>query len=342
MDCLLQNYWLVEFFLGLIFLVALYFLSKKAIKVAERGFRKKIPIEKEKWKKIFFPALKVIFISIAVYYAMSRISICLGLRQTVQSVKPIRDCLIVLSFSWMAYRFKQSFVQSVSVARGQALSKVLSITLVLVTSLIILSIFHVDIVPLLAFGGIGAAVLGFAAKDVMSSFFCGMMLAATRSFTVGDMILIPERNLEGVIEDMGWNVTLVRNKDRCAVYVPNTLFSQLLIINLSQRTGRRILETFYLRHVDFDKLFSIISDVKDFLNHYSAIDHKVPVLVFMSATGKYSVDFSIDVYTTATSLSDYVAIKEEVLKQISSVILKKGAQPAHPIVLSEAPKDVLS
>ncbi|MES2199718.1 MAG: mechanosensitive ion channel domain-containing protein [Chlamydiota bacterium] len=339
MDCLLQYYWLVEFFLGIIFLAALYFLSKKAIKIAEKGFRKKVAIEKEKWKKIFFPAVKIIFISITVYYVLSRISICLGARQTVQSIKPIRDCLIVLSFAWMAYRFKQNFIQSISVARGQALSKMLSITLVLVTSLIILSIFHVDIVPLLAFGGIGAAVLGFAAKDVMSSFFCGMMLAATRSFTVGDLILIPERNLEGVIEEMGWNVTLVRNKDRCAVYVPNTLFSQLLIINLSQRTGRRILETFYLRHMDFDKLFPIISDVREFLIHYSSIDHNVPVLVFMSAAGKYSVDFSIDVYTTATSLSDYVVIKEEVLKHISSVILKKGAHPAHPIVLSEAPRE---
>ena len=151
------------------------------------------------------------------------------------------------------------------------------------------------------------------------------------------MILIPEKQLEGTIEEMGWNVTLVRNKDRCAVYVPNTLFSQLLVINLSHRTGRRILETFYLWHSDFDKLFPIITDVKDFLTRYSAIDQNVPVLVFMSAIGKYSTDFSIDVYTTATSLADYVAIKEEVLKQISLVILKRGAQPAHPIVLSETP-----
>ena len=339
MDCLVQYSWLVEFLVGIIFLIALYFLSKKAIKVAEKGFRRKIAIEKEKWKKIFFPALKIVFISIAIYYALSRISMCFGMKQAVQSIKPIRDCLIVLSFTWMAYKFKQSFIQSISIAKGQALSKMLSITLVLVTSLIILSIFQVDIVPLLAFGGIGAAVLGFAAKDVMSSFFCGMMLAATRSFTVGDMILIPERNLEGVIEEMGWNVTLVRNKDRCAVYVPNTLFSQLVIIYLSQRRGREILETFYLRHADFDKFFSITTEVREFLTCYSAIDHSVPVLVFMSATGKYSVDFSIDIYTTAISLSDYVVIKEEVLKQISSVILRKGAKLAHPIVLSEVPKD---
>ncbi|MBS0627475.1 MAG: mechanosensitive ion channel [Verrucomicrobia bacterium] len=339
MDCLLQYHWFVEFFLGIVFLIVLYFLSKKAIRVAERGFRRKISIEKEKWKKIFFPAIKIIFLSVFAYYIANKIAACFSMTQVVQNFKPIRDTLIILSFAWMAYRAKQIFVQNISISRGQALSKILSIALILVTSLIILGIFHVDVVPLLAFGGIGAAVLGLAAKDVMSSFFGGIMLAVTRPFTVGDLILIPERNLEGTIEEMGWNVTLIRNKDRCAVYLPNTLFSQLLVINLSQRTGRRILETFHLRHEDFDKLFPIMSEVRELLLKYSAIDQQVPVLVYMSATGKYSIEFSIDIYTLVTALADYVVVKEEVLKQIASVILKNGARLAQPIILSEAPKE---
>jgi len=330
-------YRLFEIFCGIVFLTVMYLLSKKAIKAAEKAVRKKYVIDCKKWHGIFFPAIKVLFLSLGLCYFLSGVASYVGLTGVGSDLRPIRDCLIVMSFFWMAYRAKQFFLPLFSFQGNHGVSKLLSILLGLVTLLIILGIFHLDIIPLLAFGGIGAASLGFAAKDVMSSFFGGIMLAVTRSFTVGDQILIPEKNLEGFIEEIGWNITLVRNKDRAAVYLPNTIFSQVLVINLSRRTGRRILETFYLRHEDADKLFSVISEVRQALEKYDRLDHAVPLLVYMSAVGKYSVDFGIDVYTNVTSLSDYVAVKEEVLKRVCFSISKAGARPAQPILLGEAP-----
>ena len=80
------------------------------------------------------------------------------------------------------------------------------------------------IAPLLAFGSIGAASLGFAGKDVIANFCSGLMLHITRPFVIGDEIMLPEKNLEGNIEEIGWFKTSIRDKEKRAVYLPNNFF----------------------------------------------------------------------------------------------------------------------
>jgi MscS family membrane protein len=167
-----------------------------------------------------------------------------------------------------------------------------------------------------------------------------MMLSMTRPFVIGDLLLLPERDVEGVVEEIGWSFTSIRDKDRRLVYFPNTLFSQLLVINLSKRTGRRILEVFHLRFSDFAKLSPILAKIKNFLESFSRIDKNFPILVFISDIGVYSIDFSLDVYTDAKSLSDYVTVKQAVLEKIFQIVLEQDAQFAYPVSLKNSPEDV--
>jgi small-conductance mechanosensitive channel len=75
--------------------------------------------------------------------------------------------------------------------------KLATVAVGVLSGLIILQIFGVNIAPLLAFGSIGAASIGFAGKDVMANFCSGIMLHITRPFIIGDQIYLPEKNLEG-------------------------------------------------------------------------------------------------------------------------------------------------
>jgi len=277
---------------------------------------------------------QALFLVLALYDILRQLSAHWGI-DGIEKMLPVRDAIVVSLLFWMLYRTKGPILHKVSLRAREPLSKLFSIIFFVVFGLILLGIFQLDIFPLLAFGGIGAAAIGFAAKDVMSGFFCSIVLTLSRSFVVGDRILIPDKNIEGVIENMGWSGTLVRDRDRRAIYLPNTMLTQLVTINLSQRTGRRILEAFPLRHIDFSRLFHITSDVKAFLQQYDRLDQKAPILVFMSGIGLNSIDFSIDVQTESTSLDDYVTIREEILKNVSSIVLAHGAHIARPVYVNE-------
>jgi len=55
----------------------------------------------------------------------------------------------------------------------------------------------------LTFGGIGGIAIGFAAKDMLSNFFGGLMIYLDRPFKTGDWIRSPDREIEGVVEEIG-------------------------------------------------------------------------------------------------------------------------------------------
>jgi small-conductance mechanosensitive channel len=71
---------------------------------------------------------------------------------------------------------------------------------------------------LLASGVIAAAVVGFAARQVLANFVAGIMLAVTQPIRVGDWVTI-EGNY-GEVEDVRLNYTVLRTGD-ARIIVPN-------------------------------------------------------------------------------------------------------------------------
>lgn len=291
-------------------------------------------------EKILFPAVKVLCLVIGSYYVIKILGEQFGFASLAIWLKPFKDSIIAISFAWILYRLKQDVLKTHQVVTQDffpAVSKIGSIALFILTVLVILRIFKLDIIPLLAFGGIGAAALGFAAKDVISSFFGGMLLSITRPFSLGDLILLQGKEIEGYVEEIGWCLTVIRDKDKRAVYLPNSLFPHTVVVNASRRTGRRVLETVHIRFGDFDKMTSIINSLKESLIKSSLVDKESPILVFVSEIGAYSLEFTLDFYTLETSWKDYVLVKEQVLQLVFSTIEKQGAHVAFPVSLSQEP-----
>ena len=106
---------------------------------------------------------------------------------------------------------------------------------------------------MLTFGGVGGLIVGLAAKDLLSNFFGGMMIYFDRPFKVGDWIRSPDRQIEGTVERIGWRMTIIRTFDKRPLYVPNSVFSSIVVENPSRMLNRRINETFGLRYQDADK-----------------------------------------------------------------------------------------
>ncbi len=72
---------------------------------------------------------------------------------------------------------------------------------------------------LLASGAIAAAIIGFAARQVLANFVAGIMLAITQPIRVGDWVTFEGHY--GVIEDVRLNYTIMRTPSEQRVVIPN-------------------------------------------------------------------------------------------------------------------------
>ncbi|WP_428095839.1 mechanosensitive ion channel family protein [Candidatus Thioglobus sp.] len=181
---------------------------------------------------------------------------------------------------------------------------------------------------LLTFGGVGGIVIGFAAKDMLSNIFGGLMLQMDRPFSTGDWIRSTQ--FEGTVEKIGWRMTRIRTFSKNPVYIPNSIFASIPIETPSRMTNRRIKEVIGIRYDDIKQMPNIVNDVETMLEAHKAIDKTQALRVYFNYFNASSVDFNIYAFTNTTSKGEYQRIKQEILLDIAHIVELNNAQIAYP------------
>ena len=83
------------------------------------------------------------------------------------------------------------------------------------------------------------------------------MIHLDRPFALGDWVSSPDRDIEGVVEHIGWRLTVIRSFDKRPIYIPNSLFTQIVVKNPSRMTNRRIFEYIGVRCDDDVKKYRL-------------------------------------------------------------------------------------
>jgi len=211
-----------------------------------------------------------------------------------------------------------------------AFSKLGKLSVVVITSLSVIQTLGVSISGVLAFGGMGGLVVGMAAKDLLSNLFGALMVYMDKPFKVGDWIRSPDKSIEGTVEAIGWRVTRIRTFDKRPLYVPNSLFTQIVVENPSRMSNRRIKETFALRYKDMHRVEGIIKAVREMLEGHPEIDHKQTLIVNVNYFNESSLDFFIYTFTKTTNWVLYHDIKQDVLLKVANIVKQQQAEFAFP------------
>jgi MscS family membrane protein len=252
-----------------------------------------------------------------------------------------RDTLIVAALAWFLLRLIRNASHSIldrNLAAGvaldrttiDALSKLGRFSVVLLAGLIILQTLGFSVSGVLAFGGIGGIAVGFAAKDMLANFFGGLTIYLDRPFVVGEWIRSPDKEIEGTVEYIGWRHTRVRAFNKNPIYVPNALFTNIVVENPTRMTNRRIKETIGVRYADLDKLPAIIADVKAMLQAHPEIDTDATLIVNFNQFAASSLDFFIYTFTRTVEWVHYHEVKQDVLLKVAAIIQDHGAEIAFP------------
>lgn len=250
---------------------------------------------------------------------------------------------LILFISWFLIRFvsraESNLIEAnkdkdpqekVDRSSVEGISKLLRLSLFITAVLVFLQTINVNISAVLTFGGIGGIAVGFAAKDLLANFFGGLMIYMDRPFSVGDWIRSSDRNIEGVVEYIGWRQTRIRTFDKRPLYVPNSIFNSITVENPSRMHNRRIFETIGIRYDDIGVMQKIVEAVKAMLQEHESIENQQIIMVNFTQFNDSSIDFFVYAFTKTTDWAEYHAIKQDVLLKIAAIIDENEADIAYP------------
>lgn len=108
----------------------------------------------------------------------------------------------------------------------------------LIAFLVILSVFGIDVGPMLAGLGIAGFVLGFALQDTLSNFAAGLMIMFYRPFDVGDVV--SAAGVKGKVDSVSLVSTVITTFDNQILIVPNNKVWGDVINNVTAQDTRRV------------------------------------------------------------------------------------------------------
>ena len=343
-----QNTYVLGAFLVIFGLLILDFSQRKILKRLQLKAEK----TKNRWDDAIIESIKkpisLVIWAAGLYLATKIIQEATG-AVIFDAVEPIRDTVIIGAIAWFLVRLikhgERNFIQGekeVDPTTVDAIAKLLKMAVVITALLVVLQTLGFSISGVMAFGGIGGIAVGFAAKDLLANFFGGLTIYLDRPFTVGDWIRSPDRDIEGMVEKIGWRLTCIRTFDKRPLYVPNSVFTTISVENPSRMLNRRIYETIGIRYDDAGKMKTIVDKVKNMLKNNPEIDTGQTMIVNFNSFAPSSLDFFIYTFTKTTNWAEFHEIKQDVMLKIIDIIEEEGAECAFPTsTIHLADKDIL-
>jgi len=248
----------------------------------------------------------------------------------------VQKVAILLLIGWVFWRLvhkmEHTFIadDAKDTTTVTALAKLAKLSVITIITLSVIQTLGVSISGVLAFGGMGGLVVGMAAKDLLSNLFGAAMVYMDKPFKVGDWIRSPDKSIEGTVEEIGWRVTRIRTFDKRPIYVPNSLFTHIVVENPSRMSNRRIKETFGLRYKDIAQVEVIIKEVREMLEKHPDIDQTQTLIVNFDLFNNSTLDFFIYTFTKTTNWVLFHEIKQDVLLKVANVVNQNNAEFAFP------------
>ncbi|MGB0921848.1 MAG: mechanosensitive ion channel family protein [Alphaproteobacteria bacterium] len=212
------------------------------------------------------------------------------------------------------------------------LVKTLRVLFILLGGAIILESFGVEVAPLLAGLGIFGVAVAFGAQDLFKNLIAGALVVVEKRFKIGDWIRI-EGIVEGIVEDIGFRSTVVRQFDKVRVMVPNADFSEKAVLNFSEMTHRRIYWKIGVTYdTNVDQLANIRKRILDYVTETDDFAPAWEVSTFcrIDSFGPSSIDIALYCFTTTTNWLEWLEIKEKLAFEIKHIVADEGSSFAFP------------
>ena len=188
----------------------------------------------------------------------------------------------------------------------------------------VLETWGIKIGPIIAGLGLFGVAVALGAQDLFKNLISGILIILEKRFQLGDVIEVPGHAM-GTVEHMGFRSTLIRQFDTTSISLPNYVFSDSPIINYSHRHYRRIKWIIGLTYdTSTDQLKSICQKIENHIikSPNFIVNEEYQLFVRIDKFSDSSIDLLIYTFTSTNEWSKYLAIKEELVYSIKSIVIE--------------------
>jgi small-conductance mechanosensitive channel len=213
------------------------------------------------------------------------------------------------------------------------LKRVSSIIIYLIAFILILSVLNIDITAAAAGLGIGAIVIGFGLKDIVSNWISGIIIITEKIYRIDDVIRVGE--ITGVVTDISLRSTRLKTYDRNEVIIPNSSMINEKIINLTAGRNELISSiTFSIDYTsDLDKAKKIIEDVLKKNENVPVDENRGREVRFIVRTKEWITEIETLFWINKPGNEEF--IKSRITESVKKEFEKKNILPPLPAGIRE-------
>jgi len=133
------------------------------------------------------------------------------------------------------------------------------IAVILFATLMIMQTCGFETGPLIAGAGVAGLAISFGAQNLIRDYISGFFILVENQYKVGDVI--KTAGVSGQVEDMNLRVTVLRDLEGVAHFIPNGEIK--VVSNLAKGWSRAVVSVGITYKEDLDRVISILKDVGD-------------------------------------------------------------------------------
>jgi MscS family membrane protein len=213
-----------------------------------------------------------------------------------------------------------------------AMGNIVKIAIGAIAALVFMDLLGISTQGLVAFGGASGIVMGLASKDVLANIMGALTIYLDQPFKIGDWIKIMEKDIEGDIQSIGIRCTVMQTFDKRPLYVPNAIFAQAVIENISRMSHRRIDVMLRVSHQDLPKIESLTQAINNILESHVHVDKSQIYKVAFDGSDLVGLNVRIYCFTTQIELGDFLSVKQDILLKVHHAGSVLGCHIAHGLV----------
>src|SRR3989440_1888705 len=150
---------------------------------------------------------------------------------------------------------------------------------------------EINLGALFTTSAIFGVIIGLALQDTLGNFFAGISLHADRPFQVGDVIVVTQQKLTGVVESISWRAIKVRTFQNHIILVSNSLAAREAI-EVAPRDNLNARLVFFST-IYTDSPAKTIHVVRESVRDADNVSDKITPIVRIRGLGDSSIDWEI-------------------------------------------------
>ena len=251
---------------------------------------------------------------------------------------------LIVPFSFVIKKFEEQL----TTALIDWTLKGLKILVILIGIVAVLELWGIKVGPIIAGLGLLGVAVALGAQDLFKNLISGIMILMERRFKIGDVIHIAGE-AEGIVEQIGFRSTLIRQFDSNLVMVPNFKFAERSVTNSSRRINRRIRWIIGLEYrTTVEQLKNMRNQIKEFIDkdkNFKNDDKSYfsSSFVRIDSFSDSSIDMLVQCFTNVTNWNEYIKVKETLAITIKEIVENEKAGfafPSQSLYLESLPNNI--